>query len=320
MGLNENMEKALMNLQEIVVNSISEQSTDEIYKILLPKLEEKLYASFGLIPQKHEIKTPDFSIEMEDVLHEKFDEVLQIVNLNIPIYLTGKAGTGKNVICQQVAKALGLDFYFTNAVTQEYKLTGFIDANGKYQETQFYKAFTNGGIFMLDEMDASIPEVLIVLNAAIANKYFDFPIGKVEAHPNFRIVAAGNTCGLGANSVYTGRYCLDRASLDRFAMVDIDYSERIEKSMARGNMELIKFAHAFRKSVEDSGMDCLFSYRTIERIALLEKVISDLYEIISISLFKGLIKEDIETLYHKMNNNREVKNNKYVKAIGKGIR
>lgn len=76
------------------------------------------------------------------------------------------------VICQQVAEALGLDFYFTNAVTQEYKLTGFIDANGNYQETQFYKAFTKGGLFFLDEMDASIPETLIILNAAIANRYY----------------------------------------------------------------------------------------------------------------------------------------------------
>lgn len=46
---------------------------------------------------------------------------------------------------------------------------------GNYQETQFFKAFTEGGLFMLDEMDASIPEVLVILNAAIANRYFDFP-------------------------------------------------------------------------------------------------------------------------------------------------
>ena len=91
---------------------------------------------------------------------------------------------------KQVAKALGLDFYFTNAVTQEYKITGFTDANGRYQETQFYKAFKNGGLFMLDEMDASIPEVLVILNAAIANGYFDFPapIGFVEAHRTLELL------------------------------------------------------------------------------------------------------------------------------------
>ena len=117
------------------------------------------------------------------------------------MFLAGPAGSGKNVICKQIAKALDLDFYFSNAVTQEYKLTGFTDANGTYHESQFYKAFRNGGLFMLDEMDASIPEVLIILNAAIANRYFDFPapIGYVEAHPDFRVVAAGNTFGNGAD-------------------------------------------------------------------------------------------------------------------------
>ena len=305
----------LMDLEKSIMGVIAENSGEKIFNILLPKLEEKMYENFGLIPQKHEIKTLDKTVIIDDVLHEKFEEVLQIVNLNIPVYLTGRAGTGKNVICQQVAKALGLDFYFTNAVTQEYKLTGFIDANGNYQETQFYKAFTQGGLFFLDEMDASIPEVLIILNAAIANRYFDFPIGKVEAHPDFRIIAAGNTAGLGANNVYTGRFCLDRASLDRFAMIMIDYSETIEKAMARGKEDLVEFAHAFRKAVDDAGMDVLFSYRTIERIALLEDVLPSLYEVISISLLKGLILEDVETLCRKLNNSDKMRDNKYAKAL-----
>jgi MoxR-like ATPase len=98
----------------------------------------------------------------------------------------------KNVICKQVAEALKLEFYFSNAVTQEFRLTGFVDANGRYQDTQFFHAFTEGGIFFLDEMDASIPEVLVILNAAIANRYFDFPgHGRVQAHENFRVIAAG---------------------------------------------------------------------------------------------------------------------------------
>lgn len=306
---------ALSNLEKAILKVVVENSETEVFSNLMPKIEQRLYETFGVIPQKHEVKTPNKTVILEDVLHEKFDEVLQIVNLDIPVYLTGKAGVGKNIICQQVAKALGLDFYFTNAVTQEYKLTGFIDANGHYQETQFYKAFTQGGLFFLDEMDASIPEVLIILNAAIANRYFDFPIGKIEAHPNFRIIAAGNTVGLGANNVYTGRYCLDRASLDRFAMIAIDYSEKIEKSMARGKMDLVDFAHAFRKVVDNVGMDCLFSYRTIERIALLENVLSDLHEVMTIALLKGLILEDVETIYNKLKDDDTMKNNKYVRAL-----
>lgn len=246
--------------------------------------------------------------------------MLKIVSLDIPVFLTGAAGTGKNVICKQVAKSLGLNFYFTNAVSQEYKLTGFIDANGKYQETQFYKAFTQGGLFFLDEMDASIPEVLVILNAAIANRYFDFPNGKVEAHPDFRVIAAGNTNGLGADNAYTGRYCLDRASLDRFALVDIDYSLEIEKSLCNGNMELIDFVHAFRKACSEAGIDCLCSYRTIERISKLENVFNNLKEILNISLVKGLSDEDMKIICKRIiDTNKDLVNNKYLIELCKDI-
>lgn len=47
-----------------------------------------------------------------------------------------------------------------------------------------------------------IPEVLVILNAAIANRYFDFPTGKVTAHKNFRLIAAGNTTGTGSECLF----------------------------------------------------------------------------------------------------------------------
>lgn len=305
----------IKEMQKFMMSTIAKASEDEIMNIIVPKIDARIKEVYGFLPEKHEIKTPTETRRIEGTLHEKFDEVLQIVNLDIPVYLTGKAGTGKNVICKQVAEALGLDFYFTNAVTQEYKLTGFIDANGKYQETQFYKAFTKGGVFFLDEMDGSIPEVLIILNAAIANRYFDFPIGKVEAHPNFRIIAAGNTLGTGADNNYTGRYCLDRASLDRFALINIDYSPKIEKAMALNNMDLVNFAHAFRKATDSMGIECLFSYRTINRIAKLEQVFSNLKEVIQISLLKGMDVDDLNIINKELAKDKELKGNKYVEAM-----
>ena len=109
--------------------------------------------------------------------------------------------------------------------------------------------------FFLDEMDGSIPETLIILNSAIANRYFDFPIGKVEAHPDFRIVSAGNTCGTGADIEYTGRFQLDASSLDRFALIEVDYSPRIiEKAVTNGNDELCNLAHRFRKVTNRCGI------------------------------------------------------------------
>jgi MoxR-like ATPase len=186
---------------------------------------------------------------------------------------------------------MGLEFYFSNAVTQEYKLTGFIDANGNYHNTQFYDAFTKGGVFMLDEIDASTPEVLVILNAAIANKYFDFPTGRVSAHEDFRIVAAGNTYGTGADIEYTGRYQLDAASLDRFAIIEIDYSQAIENAIAGGNAELVAFIRDFREQVKKAGIKFIVSYRATERLKKLEDVFSKA-EAIKIALIRGMDKED----------------------------
>lgn len=312
---NQNMTKMVEEMQNFMMQTIAQASSSQIFETVMPKIDARIKEVYGFLPEIHEIKTSTATRKVVGVLHEKFDEVLQIVSLDIPVYLTGKAGTGKNVICKQIAEALGLDFYFTNAVTQEYKLTGFIDANGRYQETQFYKAFTQGGVFFLDEMDASIPETLIILNAAIANRYFDFPIGKIDAHPDFRVIAAGNTLGTGADNNYTGRYCLDRASLDRFAMVNIDYSQKIEMAMADDNTELVEFCHAFRKVTDKAGIECLFSYRTINRIAKLESVFNNLSKVIQISLLKGLDIDDINILSNELDKISEMKSNKYVKAL-----
>ena len=285
-------------IQEMILEHLIKVDTEEIFKEVFPKVKTRIEQEVGPIPEIHKIETPLGEHKFEGITHEKYEQVLSMVYNGIPAYLSGPAGAGKNVICKQVAQGLGLDFYFTNAVTQEYKLTGFVDANGNYQGTQFFEAFTKGGVFFLDEMDASIPEVLVILNAAIANRYFDFPkYGKVEAHKDFRVIAAGNTLGTGANSDYTGRYCLDRASLDRFALIQIDYSPKIEMAVTENDENLVDFCHAFRKITDQAGIQCLFSYRSLERIhKLVKQGDLSLQEIFDISLLKGLDKDDINVI------------------------
>lgn len=297
-------------LEKLMIETLAKASADKVLENAKPFINQYILDNFGLLPQKHEVTLPDgIKHEFEGVTHEKFDDVLKLVEMNIPVFLVGQAGTGKNVICKQVAEALGLEFYFTNAVTQEYQIKGFIDANGTYHETQFYKAFTKGGLFFLDEMDGSIPETLIMLNSAIANGYFDFPIGKVTAHKDFRIISAGNTIGMGADIEYTGRYQLDASSLDRFALINIDYSPRIEEAISGGNNELCQFARAFRKACVESGVRCLFTYRSIERISKLEKVFS-LSDVLKMSLTKGLKEDDINIIRKNIG-----LKNKYVEAL-----
>lgn len=232
-----------------------------------------------------------------EVHHEKYDMIKTCLECGIPVYLAGPAGSGKNHTVEQIAKELGWDFYFSNSVQQEYKLTGFIDAGGCFHETEFYKACNNDKecIFFLDEMDASIPEVLVLLNAAIANGYFEFPNGRVDFdHVHF--VAAGNTVGSGADDMYTGRMVLDQATLDRFAIIEFDYSLNIEMHITKNNTELVNFIRQLRKEAEHKGIRATFSYRCMTMITKLEKSGMDLVMAMTISVVKGLDKDTINTL------------------------
>ena len=292
------MSASLKVIENAVATVVAQNQSEKIWSEISNKLDQQvknfIKNEYGTIERKVITYVDDKKVELDGVQHEKFDTVLKFVANNEPVMLVGAAGSGKNELCKQVAKALGLDFYFTNAVTQEYKITGFTDANGRYQETQFYKAFKNGGLFMLDEMDASIPEVLVILNAAIANGYFDFPapIGFVEAHPNFRVVAAGNTLGHGADYEYVGRNQLDGASLDRFAIVEIGYSKTIEDYCANGDTELADFCRDFRESARKAGLKIIVSYRAIKRLAKMVNLLS-LEDALTTGLIKGLEKDDI---------------------------
>lgn len=303
-------------LEQAVVGLIAKTSAEKIEAEIMGSVQDTIKSfietNYGTIERKVNTIINGQKKELEGVQHEKFETVLKFVANNEPVFLTGPAGSGKNVLCKQIADALGLKFYFTNAVTQEYKLTGFTDAMGNYQGTQFYKAFKNGGVFMLDEMDASIPEVLVILNAAIANRYFDFPapIGYVEAHPDFRVIAAGNTVGSGANYEYVGRNQLDVASLDRFALVKIDYSDAIEKNVCLGNLELLNFCRDFRNAAQKAGQSgVIVSYRGIGRLAKMVQILSK-EEAIETCLVKGMEKDDVSMILSTMS-----VQNEYTKAL-----
>lgn len=248
----------------------------------------------------------------DKVRHPSYDTVKQLVSMDIPVYLYGPAGTGKNVICQQIAKDLGLEFYFANSITQEYKITGYVDAHGRFHETEFYRAFKHGGIMMLDEIDASIPEVLTLLNAATANRYLVFGNNeKVQAHKDFRVVAAGNTAGTGATEEYCGRVQLDAASLNRFAVMELNYAPNIEEKVAGNNNEVLEFCRAIRKAGQDTATSMVVSYRNISMLASMDKVFNaDLA--VKLAITKGMEADDISTLADAIEVDAK---NKFYKAL-----
>ena len=154
------------------------------------------------------------------------------------IFLVGPAGSGKTSAARMAAETLNLSYYEKSMgpQTSEWNLVGFVNpTNGEYIPGCLRRPYEFGGVLLLDEMDAANSGVLTTLNAALANSHYTFPDGsEVERHPDFVVVAAGNTYGGGADRVYVGRNQLDGASLDRFANVPMDYDTDAEIFWATG--------------------------------------------------------------------------------------
>ena len=297
MNTNTKLENALI---EGIVSKGKDLATEELEKELKDRLNNFIKETYGQLPQRLTIVKEDVEYDKTGIFHKDFEKILKLVNMNLPVMLTGGAGAGKNFMLEQVANALGLDFYYTSTITQEYKLTGFIDGGGNYHETEFYKAFTQGGVFMLDEIDASIPECLVILNGAIANGYFDFPTGREIANENFRVVCAGNTVGLGADLVYTGRNVIDGATLDRFVLVEIDYDPRIEENLCQDE-SLRSFLYDIRKSVKSNHINHIIGMRCFKYAYQMLVNGFDKEFIVKSVILKGLQKDDINVLKAGLN-------------------
>jgi cobaltochelatase CobS len=169
--------------------------------------------------------------------HKTFPKLLNMAQARtqdgypLNIWLAGPAGTGKTTAARKLAEALGRPFYFNGALDTEYKLTGFTDANGRIVSTAFREAYATGGVYLFDEIDASLPPAVLALNAGLANGHCDFPGGAVERHADFLCIAAANTYGSGADMDYVGRMKQDAAFLDRFVFCPWEIDEGLETAL-----------------------------------------------------------------------------------------
>ena len=304
-SLEENNKFIRTNILETLADKMISLKAEEVAGKITNSVDKYIKETYGALPQKYEIKLPDNSVSKSTgIYHKELPNIMKFIAADIPLILSGPAGSGKNYTLEKATELLNLDFYFTNAVSQEYKLTGFIDANGKYQETQFYKAFKDGGVFFLDEIDASIPEALIILNAAIANKYFDFPNGRIKAHENFRVVAAANTYGTGSDMIYVGRNVLDGATLDRFALLKFDYDERVEMNCCP-DKQLYSFIKSIRKAVEKKNLRYVISIRAMINAYKMLQCGFDKEYIIKAAITKSMNKDDIYNIRTELDKNND---------------
>ena len=198
-----------------------EATKAEVAKLVQPKqLEVKLHGKVNIVDSPHPM--------LSDLL-----KVSQAIN---NVWLCGPAGSGKTTLAHQLATALGRPFGFISCTSgmSESKLLGRMNVQGTYLPASFVEIYESGGVFLLDEMDACDPNVVLVINAAMANGHLAVPdrVGQQTAtrHPDCILVIATNTWGRGSDAQYSGREALDAATRDRFVLSKlwIDYAHAIE--------------------------------------------------------------------------------------------
>lgn len=254
---------------------------------------------------------PDGSVVSTGLQHKDFPTLLKVLQAKQNAYLVGPAGSGKTKAAQQASEVLSVPFYFTGAITSEYKLTGFRAATGKVVRTAFREAFEHGGLFLFDEIDGSMAAPVLAFNAAIANGIMDFPDGTVKKHPNFYCVAAANTFGVGADRVYVGRNQLDGATLDRYAFIEWSYDEDLERAITLSVTnewepetvnKWVNHVQDVRAAVADIELHHIISPRaSIEGVNLL-RIGIEWNQVVKMKLWKGLDEDSVQRITEILGN------------------
>lgn len=211
-------------------------------------------------------------VKIDGHAHPLFEKALRRAVARVNVLLIGPAGCGKSHLAEQIAAALQLDFASVNCTAgmSESNLKGWLLPTGEggrfeYLPADFIRLFEGGGVFLIDEVDAADPNVLLLMNQALANGKLFLPQRKdaseVRRHPDFVCFAAANTFGTGANMMYAGRERLDESTLDRFraGQMLMDYDTEFERAVC--NNDLLGWAHPVRRKIAEARLSRVLSTR-----------------------------------------------------------
>lgn len=219
-----------------------------------------------------------------EVFNEIIDDVINVILENGFPYLTGPSGSGKSYFVEQLGNLFDLKVVDIGYIVEEYEIIGGKDANGNYSSTPFFNCWHNGHIAFLDEIDNSVPSATLKYNSFMKNTEtasYCFPvIGFVNRHPNFRIIAAGNTNGMGGSSAYRDRSKLDESIQQRLTFFDFGFDENVEKAIVGDYSNWYEFIKLYRAAVDDyhSGMDSQGQFTTRDLANMVRTLENDIWD------------------------------------------
>jgi MoxR-like ATPase len=207
------------------------------------------------------------------------------------IMLVGAAGTGKTMLSEQLAKLLRVPFGSVSCTMgmSESQLTGWLLPVGDagrfdYVPAPFVSCLQQPSVFLLDEIDAADPNVLMLCNSVLSNGFVTIP-HKLEnptivRHSDAIVLAGANTMGSGADDLYTARAALDGSTVDRFYPIVTDYDEAYEHGLFNLGRKSRKKSAAWQSGplpdqfMMDDLRKWFFNLRKQTKAAKLNKIVS----------------------------------------------
>ena len=203
-------------------------------------------------------------LKLKEAEFEKTENAISFcykVRQNTLLY--GPTGCGKTYLAQKIAEEMGLEVVVESVaagLAQE-DLIGkrLPDSTGSfsYFSSEFVRLYGNGGVYIADEIDAADPEILLVLNNALAGDHFTVGAKnegerRVNRHKDFIFVGTCNTLD-GADINHNARQKLDGASLSRLrcGVIEMDYDKEYERKVIT-DKKLLSWGWAVRKYIEDN--------------------------------------------------------------------
>lgn len=239
---------------------------------------------------------------INSIVNPNAEELIDYLKDGENVFLWGPAGAGKNVLGEQLAEMLDVQFFYMNTVYTKYDITGFTDAQGNYIPTAVINWLKNenGGLMFFDEMCTNSPEANTAINALLANRYIVLQNGEVlKMSPRHYVVAADNTNGLGATEEYNGRYKMDESTRDRFAFFFIDYDAAVEESIVGEKKDILSFVRDLRKVTKECNISLVLGYRCINRLVKFYN--RDAARTIEHNILKGMDQDTINEIASRLN-------------------
>ena len=210
--------------------------------------------------------------------------VVMAMEMNIPTYVWGHAGTGKTTLYNQVAARTGravLRVQHTANMEEDQIVGGWRVRNGEtfFELGPLAVAMLNGWTYIADEYDFGRPEVLSVYQAVLEGaplfiKEADAKNRIIRPHADFRLLATGNTNGQGDESgLYGGTNMQNAANFERFGVVqqmpwmEPETEARVISRKARIPLDdakkLVDFAKRVREEFDGQKMSNPISPRSL---------------------------------------------------------